>query len=183
VSVGALQELRVKSDIGGGIPVIDTGIWPQFPTDLLSVMIVLATQAKGTVLFFEKLYESRLYFVDRLIVMGANGVICDPHRVVISGPSRLHGIEMNSPDIRAGIALVGAALCAPGPQRHPQHPFRRPRLRTHRGEVYALSAPTVQRVPDTSRVRPQQDGELRAAGRVIRPCASVGSVWSVWSVP
>jgi UDP-N-acetylglucosamine 1-carboxyvinyltransferase len=74
----------------------------------------MSTQVSGTVLFFEKLYESRMYFVDRLISMGANAVICDPHRVVVSGPSRLHGIELTSPDIRAGIALVGAALCAEG---------------------------------------------------------------------
>jgi UDP-N-acetylglucosamine 1-carboxyvinyltransferase len=98
----------------GGIPVVDDGIWPQFPSDLMSVCIVMSTQVSGTVLFFEKLYESRMYFVDRLISMGANAVICDPHRVVVSGPSRLHGIELTSPDIRAGIALVGAALCAEG---------------------------------------------------------------------
>jgi UDP-N-acetylglucosamine 1-carboxyvinyltransferase len=149
VSVRALQELRVKSDIGGGIPTIDTGIWPQFPTDLLSVMIVLATQAQGTVLFFEKLYESRLYFVDRLIVMGANGVICDPHRVVISGPSKLHGIEMNSPDIRAGIALVGAALCAQGRSIIRNIRFVDRGYERIEEKLRALGA-DVQRVPDTS---------------------------------
>jgi len=149
VSVPALQELRVRADIGGGIPVIDTGIWPQFPSDLLSVMIVLATQAKGTVLFFEKLYESRLYFVDRLIVMGANGVICDPHRVVISGPSKLHGIEMNSPDIRAGIALVGAALCAQGRSVIRNIRFVDRGYERIEDKLRALGA-DVQRVPDTN---------------------------------
>lgn len=114
VTVRAGQGRRIRPDVGGGIPVIDDGPWPQFASDLMSVMIVLATQASGTVLFFEKMYESRMYFVDRLVAMGANAVICDPHRVVITGPARLHGITLSSPDIRAGIALVGAALCAKG---------------------------------------------------------------------
>ncbi len=104
----------VKPAYSGGIPMIDDGIWPQFPSDLMSVMVVLATQVPGTILFFEKMYESRLYFVDRLNAMGANTVVCDPHRVVVCGPSQLHGIELASPDIRAGMALVGAALCAEG---------------------------------------------------------------------
>ncbi len=112
--VPADQSRQVRLAPGGGMPVIDDGIWPQFPTDLMSVMIVLATQVCGTVLFFEKMYESRMYFVDRLVDMGANAVICDPHRAVISGPSQLHGITLNSPDIRAGMALVCAALCARG---------------------------------------------------------------------
>ena len=112
--VGPNQALQVEPELAGGIPVIDDGVWPQFPSDLMSVTIVLATQVQGTVLFFEKLYESRMYFVDRLVAMGANAVICDPHRAVIAGPSRLHGIVLQSPDIRAGIALLGAALCARG---------------------------------------------------------------------
>jgi UDP-N-acetylglucosamine 1-carboxyvinyltransferase len=114
IRVGSNQSRQVQLPPGGGMPVIDDGIWPQFPTDLMSVMIVLATQVSGTVLFFEKMYESRMYFVDRLVDMGANAVICDPHRAVISGPSRLQGITLNSPDIRAGMALVCAALCADG---------------------------------------------------------------------
>jgi UDP-N-acetylglucosamine 1-carboxyvinyltransferase len=114
IRVGPDQALQVVPELAGGIPVIDDGIWPQFPSDLMSVTIVLATQVQGTVLFFEKLYESRMYFVDRLVAMGANAVICDPHRAVIAGPSRLHGIVLQSPDIRAGIALLGAALCARG---------------------------------------------------------------------
>jgi len=115
--VPADQTRQIQPSPGGGMPVIDDGIWPQFPTDLMSVMIVLATQVSGTVLFFEKMYESRMYFVDRLVDMGANAVICDPHRAVISGPSQLHGITLNSPDIRAGMALLSAALCAQGESR------------------------------------------------------------------
>jgi UDP-N-acetylglucosamine 1-carboxyvinyltransferase len=114
ISVSALQDRRIIPDPSGGMPVIADGLWPQFPSDLMSVMLLLATQVQGTVLFFEKLYESRMYFVDRLISMGANAVICDPHRVVVCGASRLRGIELSSPDIRAGISLVGAALCADG---------------------------------------------------------------------
>ena len=112
VTVRAAQPRCVTPDWGGGIPVIDDGPWPHFPSDQMSVMLVLATQIRGTVLFFEKMYESRMYFVGRLIAMGANAVICDPHRVVINGPAQLHGIELSSPDIRAGMALVAAALCA-----------------------------------------------------------------------
>lgn len=117
VRVPANQPLKVRRDLGGGMTTIDDGPWPQFPTDVMSISIVLATQAEGTVLFFEKMFESRMYFVDRLIAMGANAVICDPHRAVISGPSILHGIDLSTPDIRAGIAMVGAALCARGTSR------------------------------------------------------------------
>lgn len=105
---------RVKRDLGGAIPKIEDGAWPGFPSDLMSVAIVLATQARGSVLFFEKMFESRMYFVDRLIEMGARVVQCDPHRVVVEGPARLHGIHMSSPDIRAGMAMLIAALCARG---------------------------------------------------------------------
>jgi len=114
VTVPHEQTRSVPDDRSGGIPVVDDGPWPQFPSDLMSVTIVLATQLSGTVLFFEKMYESRMYFVDRLVDMGARAVICDPHRVVVSGPASLHGIDLASPDIRAGIALVGAALCSSG---------------------------------------------------------------------
>ena len=101
-------------DYGLAVPRIEDGVWPSFPTDLMSVAIVMAIRARGTVLFFEKLYESRLYFVDRLIEMGARIIQCDPHRIVVVGPSRLHGLHLNSPDIRAGMALILAALCARG---------------------------------------------------------------------
>ncbi|HXH83435.1 MAG TPA: UDP-N-acetylglucosamine 1-carboxyvinyltransferase, partial [Candidatus Tectomicrobia bacterium] len=110
------QTLGVVSDMGGAIPKIDDGPWPAFPADLMSVALVTATQAEGTVLFHEKMYESRLFFVDRLIGMGARIVLCDPHRALVHGPARLTGepLGIPSPDIRAGIALVIAALCAEG---------------------------------------------------------------------
>jgi len=106
--------LKVVADAYGAIPKIDDAPWPGFPADLMSVAIVVATQAEGIVLFFEKLFESRMFFVDKLISMGARLILCDPHRVVVVGPSRLHGEVMESPDIRAGMALVVAALCAEG---------------------------------------------------------------------
>ena len=108
------QRFRVENDFGSAIPKIEDGIWPSFPSDLMSVAIVLATQARGTVLFFEKMFESRMYFVDRLIEMGARIVQCDPHRVIVAGPSPLHGTHMSSPDIRAGMSLLLAALAAKG---------------------------------------------------------------------
>ena len=106
------QRPVVRADAGGAIPRIDDGPWPQFPSDLMSAMLVLATQSEGTVLFFEKMFESRLYFVDPLVQMGANVIVCDPHRVVVTGPSRLRGQTVQSPDIRAGMAMIIAALCA-----------------------------------------------------------------------
>ncbi|HEY2994834.1 MAG TPA: UDP-N-acetylglucosamine 1-carboxyvinyltransferase [Methylomirabilota bacterium] len=110
------QSLAVTADFGNAIPRIDDGPWPAFPADLMSVALVTATQAAGTVLFHEKMYESRLYFVDRLIGMGARIVLCDPHRALIHGATRLRGEPQGipSPDIRAGMALVIAALCAEG---------------------------------------------------------------------
>jgi UDP-N-acetylglucosamine 1-carboxyvinyltransferase len=93
---------------------VDDAPWPGFPADLTPTALVLATQCTGTVLIHEKLFESRLFFVDRLIDMGARVVLCDPHRAVVAGPSRLHGANMVSPDIRAGMALLAAALCARG---------------------------------------------------------------------
>ena len=108
------QSLKIEPEHGNAIPIISDGPWPQLPTDMMSCLIVAATQASGTVMFFEKMFESRIYFVDRLIMMGANAIVCDPHRVVISGPARLRASEMSSPDIRAGMAMVIAALCAEG---------------------------------------------------------------------
>jgi len=108
------QELVVQEDLHGAIPKIDDGPWPAFPPDLTSIAVVLATQARGTILIHEKMFESRLFWVDRLIAMGANIVLCDPHRAVVIGPSRLYGQVLSSPDIRAGMALVIAALCAEG---------------------------------------------------------------------
>ncbi len=108
------QELKVAPDLGGAIPKIEDSPWPGFPADLTSLVVVGATQAEGTVLIFEKLFESRLFFVDRLASMGAKLILCDPHRVVINGRAQLYGQELTSPDIRAGMALVIAALCAEG---------------------------------------------------------------------
>ncbi len=105
---------KVADDLGGAIPKIEDGIWPAFPSDLMSILLVLATQAGGSVLFFEKLFESRMVWVDRLISMGARIVQCDPHRVLVSGPGPLSGSHQTSPDIRAGMALILAALCAKG---------------------------------------------------------------------
>ena len=108
------KRLRMRYDLGDAIPSVADGTWPAFPSDLISVLIVLATQTRGTCLFFEKMFESRLYFVDNLRQMGAKIVQCDPHRVVVTGPSQLYGGRFSSPDIRAGIALVIAALAAKG---------------------------------------------------------------------
>ena len=108
------QELRVKDDEGDAISKIEDGPWPAFPADLTSIALAMATQADGMVLIFEKMFENRLFFVDKLVSMGARILLCDPHRAVVSGPSRLHGERMESPDIRAGMALLIAALCAEG---------------------------------------------------------------------
>ena len=108
------KRLKMKYDLGDAIPSIADGVWPAFPSDLMSILIVLATQTRGTCLFFEKMFESRLYFVDHLRQMGAKIVQCDPHRVVVTGPSQLYGGTVGANDIRAGIALVIAALCAKG---------------------------------------------------------------------
>jgi UDP-N-acetylglucosamine 1-carboxyvinyltransferase len=108
------QRLRVRDDVGDAIPKIDDGPWPAFPADLTSIALAVATQAEGTVLIFEKMFENRLFFVDKLTSMGARIVLCDPHRAIVSGPSRLHGERMESPDIRAGMAMLIASLCAEG---------------------------------------------------------------------
>jgi UDP-N-acetylglucosamine 1-carboxyvinyltransferase len=108
------QELRIRPDYDGAIPKIDDGPWPQFPTDMMSIALVIATQSAGTVLVWEKMFENRMFFVDRLIALGARIVLCDPHRAVVVGPSQLRGGPMYSPDIRAGMALLIAALCAEG---------------------------------------------------------------------
>jgi UDP-N-acetylglucosamine 1-carboxyvinyltransferase len=108
------QRLRVENDEGDAIAKIDDGPWPAFPADLTSIALALATQSEGLVLIFEKMFENRLFFVDKLVTMGARVLLCDPHRAVVSGPSRLHGEKMESPDIRAGMAMLIAALCAEG---------------------------------------------------------------------
>jgi len=114
LSVESTTEREILSDVGNATPKIEDGIWPAFPSDLMSVCIVLATQTKGTTLFFEKMFESRMYFVDHLMAMGANIIQCDPHRVVVIGPTQLRGSALTSPDIRAGMAMLIAACCADG---------------------------------------------------------------------
>jgi UDP-N-acetylglucosamine 1-carboxyvinyltransferase len=108
------QELEIRDDLGGQIPKIEDGPWPAFPADLTSIAVIVATQARGEVLIFEKMFESRLFFVDKLVSMGARIILCDPHRAVVTGPARLVAQQMSSPDIRAGMAMLLAALCAEG---------------------------------------------------------------------
>ena len=117
ITVSADQSRQIKYDSGGPFLQISDGPWPQFPTDMMSCTIVAATQCRGTVTFFEKMFDGRMNFIDRLIDMRANAIVCDPHRAVITGPSELHGTVLSSPDIRAGMALVIAALCAKGESR------------------------------------------------------------------
>ena len=108
------QELVVNDDLGGQIPKIEDGPWPAFPADLTSIALAVATQAQGTILIFEKMFENRLFFVDKLVSMGARIILCDPHRAIVNGPAKLYGQRMASPDIRAGMALLIASLCAEG---------------------------------------------------------------------
>ena len=117
LTVPERQELKVNGDIGNSTPKIDDAPWPGFPPDLTSIMTVVATQVEGTVLIFEKMFESRMFFVDKLINMGACITLCDPHRAVVSGPRILHGDHLVSPDVRAGMAMVIAAMTAHGQSR------------------------------------------------------------------
>ena len=114
VHVPSGQQLVIRDDLGGMIPKIEDGPWPAFPSDLTSIAITVATQAFGTVLIFEKMFENRLFFTDKLVSMGARIILCDPHRAVVTGPTPLVGQRMESPDIRAGMAMLIAALCAEG---------------------------------------------------------------------
>jgi UDP-N-acetylglucosamine 1-carboxyvinyltransferase len=114
IFVAAKQSLKIQSDFHDAVPKIDDGPWPAFPSDLMSIALTTATQCEGTMLFHEKMFEGRMFFVDKLIYMGARIVLCDPHRAVVVGPSHLHGERLESPDIRAGMALLLAALCAQG---------------------------------------------------------------------
>jgi UDP-N-acetylglucosamine 1-carboxyvinyltransferase len=114
VIVPAGQHLEIEPDLGGAIPKIEDGPWPAFPADMTSIALALATQADGEILIFEKMFENRLFFVDKLVAMGARITLCDPHRAIVSGPSRLHGERVESPDIRAGMAMLIAACAADG---------------------------------------------------------------------
>jgi UDP-N-acetylglucosamine 1-carboxyvinyltransferase len=114
VRVPPRQELVIQDDLGGHVPKIEDGPWPAFPSDLTSVALTVATQAAGTILMFEKMFENRLFFTDKLVSMGARIILCDPHRAVVTGPSRLRGQRMESPDIRAGMSMLLASLCAEG---------------------------------------------------------------------
>ena len=112
--IPAEQPREIRSDLGGHVPKLEDQPWPAFPADLMSIAIVTATQCRGLVLMHEKMFESRMFFVDKLIAMGARIVLCDPHRALVSGPSALRGARVESPDIRAGMAMLLAALCAEG---------------------------------------------------------------------
>src|SRR5919197_5233361 len=117
VRVPPRQELVVRDDLGGHVPKIEDGPWPAFPSDLTSLALTVATQADGTILMFEKMFENRLFFTDKLVSMGARIILCDPHRAVVTGPTQLRGQRMESPDIRAGMAMLLAGLCAEGESR------------------------------------------------------------------
>jgi len=114
IRVHGRQDLVVRDDLGSQIPKIEDGPWPAFPADLTSIALAVATQARGTILIFEKMFENRLFFVDKLVGMGARIILCDPHRAVVSGPAQLYGERMESPDIRAGMAMLIASLAAEG---------------------------------------------------------------------
>lgn len=114
ILVSARQKLTIEPDLGGAIPEISVMPWPAFPTDLMSIAIIIATQSRGSVLFHDWMYPSRMFFTDKLVGMGAKIVLCDPHRCIVQGPTQLYGEKMESPDIRAGMALVLAALSAKG---------------------------------------------------------------------
>ena len=114
IIVPAEQRLAVEPDLGGAIPEINVMTWPAFPTDLMSIAIVVATQSRGSILFHDWMYPSRMFFTDKLVGMGAHIVLCDPHRCIVQGPTMLYGEKMEAPDIRAGMALVLAALSARG---------------------------------------------------------------------
>jgi UDP-N-acetylglucosamine 1-carboxyvinyltransferase len=114
ILIPAEQEMVICPDVGGKIPQISVMPWPAFPTDMMSVAIVVATQSNGTILFHDWMYETRMFFIDKLVSMGARIILCDPHRSIVQGPSPLIGEHLESPDIRAGLALTLAALAADG---------------------------------------------------------------------
>ena len=143
IVVHADQKLEIEPDLGNAIPEIKTNIWPAFPTDLMSIAIAMATQARGSVLFHDWMYPSRMFFIDKLVSMGAQIVLCDPHRCIVTGPSKLAGEKVESPDIRAGMTLVLAALAANG-------------------------VSTIRNVGQIDRGYENVDGKLRALGARIK---------------
>ena len=161
VLVPGEQSLIVQRDVGEYKAKIQDGPWPAFPADLTSIAIALATQCSGSVLIHEWMFENRLIFTDKLVSMGADIVLCDPHRAIVTGPARLRGERLSSPDIRAGMAMLIAALCARRPQRDREHPPDRPRLRAHR------RAPARARRADRAR-----RDRAAARRRVIHPIPS-----------
>ena len=114
IVVHSKQSLVIEPDLGGAIPEIKVMPWPAFPSDLMSIAIVIATQSQGSILFHDWMYPSRMFFIDKLVGMGAQIVLCDPHRCIVNGPTPLYGEKMESPDIRAGMSLVLAAMAAKG---------------------------------------------------------------------
>jgi len=143
IIVPAEQRLEIESDLGGAIPSITVMPWPAFPTDLMSIAIVVATQARGSVLFHDWMYPSRMFFTDKLVGMGAQVVLCDPHRCIVNGPSKLYAEKLESPDIRAGMSLLLAALAANGRS-------------------------TIRNVSQIDRGYEDVDGKLRALGASIK---------------
>ena len=121
IQLEAHQKKEIQKELDNFNTRVDDGPWPQFPSDLMSMMILLATQCHGSVIFFEKMFESRLFFTDHLKAMGANITLCDPHRIIVQGKTQLYCTTLNSPDIRAGMALLGAALLAKRKIYYPQH--------------------------------------------------------------
>ena len=142
IIVPAEQRLEIEPDLGGAIPSITVMPWPAFPTDLMSIAIIVATQAKGSILFHDWMYPSRMFFTDKLVGMGAQVVLCDPHRCIVNGPSKLYAEKMESPDIRAGMSLLLAALAANGKS-------------------------TIRNVSQIDRGYENVDGKLRALGAKI----------------
>ena len=169
------QELRVERDAGDYQSKIEDGPWPAFPADLTSIAVALATQADGSVLIFEKMFENRLFFVDKLITMGAEITICDPHRAIVIGPRRLRGQRLSSPDIRAGMAMLIAALCAEGASEIHNVRADRPRLRADRRapararREHRARRGVIHPIPSGTRdVLPDELRELRAITEGIR---------------
>jgi UDP-N-acetylglucosamine 1-carboxyvinyltransferase len=146
--MAADQPMAVNPDLGGQIPKIDDAPWPGFPPDLTSIITVVATQVAGTVLVHEKLFESRMFFVDKLIGMGAKIILCDPHRAVVTGPARLNGSTLVSPDVRAGMAMVIAAMCAQG-RSTIHNVYQIERGYEHLTERLTALGARIQRLPDT----------------------------------